>query len=69
MTLGNVVLLGPKPLPHDLEHELVHIKQNVRMPFVFPFLNQYQLCRYGYRNNKYEREAYEKAGNQYISRV
>lgn len=67
MTLGNVVLLGPELLPRDLEHELVHVEQNTRMPFIFPFLNQYQTWRHGYRDNKYEQEAYKVAGNKYLN--
>jgi hypothetical protein len=67
MALGNVVLLGPNLLEKDLEHELVHVEQAMKEPLIHPFLYQYQNLKYGYKNNKYEKEAYEKAGNTYVS--
>lgn len=66
MTLGNVILLGPKLLPKDLEHELIHIEQHQREPFVHPILNGLETLRHGYRQNKYEDEAYTRAGNRYV---
>ncbi len=67
MAIGNVVLLGQNALPGDLEHELVHISQFEKEPLIHPFLYEYQNFWYGYRNNKYEKEAYGKAANIYIS--
>lgn len=67
-TAGSVVLCGPNLQHHDLEHELVHVKQYYREPFIHPFLYLYQSLRYGYRNNKYEREAYLEARNSYIAK-
>lgn len=66
MTLGSVVLLGPKLLKNDLEHELVHIKQHQREPFVHPILNQIEILRHGYRENKYEHEAYSTTDSIYV---
>ena len=66
MTFGKVILLGPKLLKNDLEHELVHIKQHQREPFIHPILNQIELIRKGYRNNKYEMEAYAKSNSTYV---
>lgn len=65
MAIGNVVLLGPKLEKGDLEHELVHVEQWQREPFVHLFLYWIELARKGYRNNKYEVEAYDRAGNLY----
>jgi len=67
-TLGNVVLLSSKLLPNDLEHELIHVEQNRREPLIKPFLYVYQSLRYGYKNNKYEIEAYKRAGNEYVEK-
>ncbi len=64
-TAGSVILCGPKLESHDIEHELVHIEQYCREPFIHPFLYLYQSWKYGYRNNKYEIEAYARAGNSY----
>jgi hypothetical protein len=66
MAMGNVVLLGPKEMEKDLEHELIHVEQSNRKPFIHFFLYHFETFRKGYRNNKYEVEAYEKAGNVYI---
>lgn len=68
MAIGNIVLLGSNILDKDLEHELVHVSQFEREPLIHPFLYQYQTFKYGYRNNKYEKEAYEKAGNVFVAR-
>lgn len=67
MAIGNIVLLGRNVLKGDLEHELVHISQFEKEPLIHPFLYEYENMKYGYRNNKYEKEAYKKAGNIYIS--
>ena len=68
MAMGNVILLGPNILDKDLEHELVHIKQYQREPFIHPILYAIELLKFGYRNNKYEKEAYGRAGNVYIEK-
>ncbi len=59
--LGHVVCLGPREQHHDLEHELVHVEQCIRAPFLHPFLYRYELLRKGYQNNKFEIEAYTKS--------
>ena len=64
-TVGHVVLLSKKNEPKDVEHELIHVDQYQREPFVYPFLYYLEFFRKGYRNNKYEIEAYQKAGNRY----
>jgi len=68
MTLGNVILLGPKLLDNDLAHELVHIQQHQREPFIHPLLNGVETLRHGYRQNKYENEAYTRTGSAHIGR-
>jgi ASC-1-like (ASCH) protein len=69
MAIGNIVLMGPKLLANDLEHELVHVAQSMREPLIHPFLYQIENARKGYRKNKYEMEAYTKAGNAYVHRM
>ena len=66
MAIGNVVLLGPKELPKDKEHELIHTEQIEREPFVHIFLYYIEMIKHGYKDNKYEKEAYGRAGNLYI---
>jgi hypothetical protein len=66
MSIGSVIILGQNLLENDLEHEVIHVEQSIREPFLHPLLYAYQSLRYGYRKNKYEIEAYEKAGNKYI---
>jgi len=65
MTIGHVVLLGPNLEAKDFEHELIHVEQYQRLPLIYPFLYYYELIKRGYRNNKYEEEAYRRAGNIY----
>ncbi len=65
MAIGHVVLLGPNLENKDLEHELVHVEQYQLLPLIFPVLYYVELTRKGYRNNKYEDEAYRRAGNVY----
>lgn len=66
MALGHVVMLGPLEKEKDLEHELIHVEQWIREPFIHFFLYNIELMRHGYRNNKYEVEAYDRAGNIYL---
>ena len=64
-SMGHVVILGPNLEDKDLEHELVHVEQASLEPLIHPFLYYIELVRNGYRNNKYEVEAYQRAGNVY----
>ncbi len=68
MAIGQVVILGPNFEQNDLEHELVHVEQSARAPLIHPILYFIELVRKGYRNNKYEVEAYSRAGNIYKER-
>jgi hypothetical protein len=63
--IGHVVLLGPMEMTNDLEHELIHVEQAEREPLVRPLLYFLETMRHGYRRNKYEDEAYRRAGNVY----
>ena len=65
VTIGHVVLLSPKIENGDMEHELVHVWQYGRAPLIHPVLYLVELIRKGYRNNKYEVEAYKIAKNIY----
>lgn len=65
VTVGHVVILRPNIEKGDLEHELIHVQQYQKAPLIHPFLYMIELFRHGYRNNKYEVEAYNKAGNEY----
>ncbi len=69
ITIGQVALMGPNLEKNDLEHELVHVEQMTRKPFIQPILYFIERIRKGYRNNKYEIEAYTRAGNIYKSKV
>ncbi len=67
MAVGQTILLGRNILQNDLEHERVHVQQAIKTPFVHPFLYMIENWKKGYRNNKYEVEAYNTAGNKYFS--
>jgi len=63
---GHVVALGPSVLDKDLEHELVHVEQCDRYPVIYPLLYFAETLRHGYRKNRFEDEAYRRAGNKYL---
>lgn len=65
ITFGNTILLGPLEEQNDLEHELVHVEQFLKWPLIFPLLYWWELLRNGYQHNKYEVDAYTRAGNRY----
>jgi hypothetical protein len=65
MTIGHVILLSPKIIEKDLEHEIVHVRQHERTPIIQPILYLIELLRKGYRNNRYEVEAYQISGSKY----
>jgi len=65
MTNGQVINMGPLEQKKDLEHELIHVEQAIREPLVHPILYVLESRKHGYRQNKYEAEAYERAGNKY----
>lgn len=66
--MGNVILLGDKVENKDLEHELIHVEQYQREPLIHPILYFIELLKYGYKNNKYEIEACNKADNNYYGK-
>ena len=67
-TLGNVIVLSPKLLPKDLEHEYIHIEQHMREPFIHPILSFVEVKRHGFKDSRYEKEAYHRAGNMYLGK-
>lgn len=58
MTIGHIILLSPKELKNDFEHEIIHVRQCDRYPVIYPFLYLYELFKNGYRKNRFEDEAY-----------
>ena len=62
---GHIIQLGPLEQEKDLAHELVHVEQSIREPFIKPFLYLIETLKHGYHSNKYEKEAYKRAGNTY----
>ncbi|MBI2641067.1 hypothetical protein HYW87_00525 [Candidatus Roizmanbacteria bacterium] len=65
MTIGHIILLGPKVLNNDFEHELIHVKQCERYPMIYPLLYLYELLKNGYRKNRFEDEAYSLSKSVY----
>lgn len=62
---GHAILLTDKILKNDLEHEIIHIRQQERYPFIFWFLYFWEIIRKGYRKNKFEKEAYRLSKSYY----
>ncbi len=69
IAMGHVVILFPNCLPNDLAHELIHVEQHDRYPIIFPILYSYESLKNGYRNNRFEAEAYERTGSIHIIRT
>lgn len=66
MANGNIVQVGKNFENGDKEHELIHIEQFMRTPLVHPVLYFLELLKHGVSpRNKYEKEAYERANNNY----
>lgn len=66
ITNGNVISLGPLVEERDLAHELVHVKQFMRSPFITPLLYLVEVWKHGTSpKNKYEYEAYATTGSVY----
>lgn len=64
-TTGHVILLTDKMTKNDLEHEIIHVRQYQKYPFIFPILYYYETWKKGYRNNRFEDEAYTVSGSYY----
>lgn len=64
-TIGHTILLGPRELKNDLEHEIIHVKQAERYPVIYQFLYLYETLKYGYRQNRFEDEAYRLSNSVY----
>lgn len=56
-TLGNTVLLSNVADDNTYDHEIVHVRQFTKAPFVFPILYCLEFIKNGYQDNKYEKEA------------
>lgn len=65
MTIGHIILLGSKELKNDLAHEIIHVKQCERYPIIQPFWYLYELFKNGYRQNRFEDEAYTLSKSVY----
>ena len=49
----------------DLKHEIIHVKQHERYPLIYPFLYLFELLKNGYRQNRFEVEAYTLSKSVY----
>ena len=59
--LGNTVILSSVADSNTIDHEIVHVRQFVQKPFIFPLLYCFESIKNGYRGNKYEKEAYRQS--------
>ncbi len=65
MSIGHIILMSPKELKNDFEHEIIHVKQYERYPLVYPLLYYYELIKHGYRMNRFEDEAHTLSKSVY----
>lgn len=64
-TIGHIILLSPKELKNDFEHEVIHVRQAEKYPVIFPLLYLYESIKHGYRQNRFEDEAYALSKSVY----
>lgn len=65
-TIGHTILLGPRLLKNDFEHEIIHVKQAERYPVIFQFLFGYEILKHGNGpKNRFEEEAYRLSNSVY----
>lgn len=62
LTLGNTMLLSKLSNNNTYNHEIVHLRQFMKMPLIFPLFYCIELVKNGYQGNKYEKEAYQAGG-------
>jgi hypothetical protein len=58
LTLGNTMLLSKLSNNNTYNHEIIHVRQFMKMPLIFPALYLTESLWHGYKNNKYEIEAH-----------
>lgn len=63
VTFGNLVVVRKNEPDCILEHELVHVEQFMRQPFIHQFLYMKEFLLKGYWNNPYEVEAYTRSNS------
>ena len=59
-TLGNTILLSDVADNNTYDHEIVHVRQFMKEPFIFPLFYCFEFIKHGYQNSKYEKEAYQR---------
>ena len=64
-TIGHTILLGPRELKNDFEHEIIHVKQTEKYLVIYQPLYLYETLRHGYRKNRFEDEAYRLSNSVY----
>lgn len=57
--IGNIAIVRRNEPKEIVSHELVHIEQYMKYPFIFGLMYLYELKK-GYWNNRFEIEAYER---------
>ena len=67
MATGNVVQMSKWADDLDLKHELIHIEQCMRYPLISGFVLLVEIIKHGSYppRNRFEKEAYERAGNRF----
>jgi len=59
--LGNTVLLSDVADSDTYDHEIVHVGQFIKAPFIFPLLYCFESIKNGYQCNQYEKEACQQS--------
>ncbi len=65
ITMWNVVVLNHREEYWDELHECIHVEQFMRYPGILPLLYQIETWKHWYRKNRFEDEAFTRAGNKH----
>ena len=70
ITNGHIISLTDEADQLDLKHELIHVEQGMRYPFISGplFLYEQILHWSDPMSNRFEKEAYERSGSRFLAR-
>lgn len=64
---GHVISVSDAADDQDIDHELIHVEQYARYPFIFSVIFLLEQMRNGVGpENRFEKEAYSRSGSRYL---
>ncbi len=68
ITNGHVISVNDEVDDLDVKHELIHVEQYMKYPFIFSVIFLYEQLIHGFgpERNRFEKEAYGRSGSRYL---